>query len=252
MQNNIFMISDASYSTKTKIAGLGVVDLSTKKKYQKPVQNMGSIDDAEFYALAYSVKIALENNYDNVVFVYDRMDMDITSLKEYVKLKFDSVQFLWLKREYVHQADKLANKARKLAEQLIIKPTPPKILLKSIRRLDDKRVIKIFKSFSKIQIINACLKISNQREQQILNGYLSSTMIKTHGKDNKLIGLGSKKRTFIIFVYSVLPDNEKKSFFNYLSHIDSNIDKKKFGSFLSVNVRINYINKIFKALKKNK
>jgi len=36
MTDNIFMISDASYSSHTKCTGLGVMDLHTGKKY--PIQ----------------------------------------------------------------------------------------------------------------------------------------------------------------------------------------------------------------------
>ena len=58
MNDNIFLVSDASYSHQTKIAGLGIVDLFTGKTYSTSQVNIRSNTDDENIALVYSIKKA--------------------------------------------------------------------------------------------------------------------------------------------------------------------------------------------------
>ena len=250
MENNIFMISDASFMEDKNLAGVGVVDLNTNQKYSKIYQKVKNSYFAEFYALVYSVQIALKNNYENVVFIYDNQSLDITNLKLYVKDKFKSVQFLWLKREYVDQADKLASKALQLAKELNIKPIPYKKVMKKQKIIPDDRVlINIFCSCKDIQILNASLKFAKKREKNVIQGYILKKTIKLK-ENGKLIGVGSKKRTFMRFVYHSLSTNLKNDFYNYLCTIDPHIKKSKFKTKIPINTQVDYIKKILLNLKK--
>jgi len=55
------------------------------------------------------------------VFVYDNKSLNLDTLKLWLVGKIDSYQFLWFKRNFVYDADKLAKKARVLHEKLIVK-----------------------------------------------------------------------------------------------------------------------------------
>jgi len=114
------MISDASYSKTIKCAGLGVIDLYSNKKNSQSLQEVENSYSTEYRAVLFSVSIALKNNYKNVVFAYDNKSLDLESLKIWLKGKIDVFQFLWLRRSYVKDADKIARKARKVQEQLHI------------------------------------------------------------------------------------------------------------------------------------
>ena len=58
MHDNIFMISDASYSEATKCAGLGVIDLHSNKKYSQSLREIKDSYSAEYNAVLLSVSIA--------------------------------------------------------------------------------------------------------------------------------------------------------------------------------------------------
>ena len=65
MTNNIFMISDASYSDSTKCAGLGVIDLHTGKKYSSYICGIRNSTTAEYRALFLSVQVAINHPIKN-------------------------------------------------------------------------------------------------------------------------------------------------------------------------------------------
>ncbi len=169
MTDNIFIISDASYSSRTKCAGLGVIDLHTGKKYSHSISNIQSSHVAEYRALLFSVRIAIENGYDNVVFVYDNRALNLDTLKLWLVDKIDSYQFLWLKRVFVDDADKLARKARSLHEKLNIKDPVQK-------RLDDTELLQVFTSYSQSKIIRAFMSIASDTEYEILKSYRNNEL----------------------------------------------------------------------------
>ena len=252
MENNIFLLSDASYSDENKIAGLGVIDTFTQKKYKTTVKNINSPYEAEFHALALSIKIAVINNYSNVIFVYDCKELVLDDLKKYVINKFNTAQFLWLKRTYLGEADKLAKGARKLAEKLNIPKATKKEIKEIKEELKMKKCIKFFKSYDTKRKILAILLIANDREKEVLNGFISSSSIKIYSSSNKLLGLGSKKRTLMKFVYQILENEDKIDFLHHITYVDSNTNREAFKKNLTYSTLKGYFDGIFGKLKKNK
>ena len=157
MKDNIFMVSDASFSHQTKVAGMGVIDLYTGKKYSMSIENMKGAYEAELRALIYSVEIAISKGYDHVVFVYDNKGIKLDKLIKYTEDKFESSQFLWLKRVYVQEADNLALKARKLQENLFKGGDKKIISIKKSSSLSGKEILNYFKSKDKNSIILSCM-----------------------------------------------------------------------------------------------
>jgi len=203
MTDNKFMISDASYSEVSRCAGLGVIDLHTNKKYSESVCNIDSTYTAEYRALLLSVQIAIKNKYDNVVFVYDNKALKLETLKLWLVDKIQSYQFLWLKRSYVREADKIAKKARLLHEKLMIKNS-------CSSRIDGNALITAFKSYSQHKIIRAFMAISNKEQFEVLKGY----------RDNKkystvFISEGGLDFYCDIF-YLLSKEKNKSSFYNYI------------------------------------
>lgn len=147
MEDNIFILSDASYSDKSKVAGLGVVDTFTQKTYKLTQNFVKSAYEAEFNALALSIKIAIKKGYSNVVFVYDCKSLETDALKEYALKKIQTVQFLWLKRNYLKQSDNLAKNARKLVEKFYIKKATQEQLIEIKKNASTKNKIDKFISY---------------------------------------------------------------------------------------------------------
>lgn len=245
MEDNIFILSDASYSSQNKLAGLGVVDTFSQKRYKMCIKNISSALEAEFYALALSVKIAIKNKYTNVVFVYDCKSLEIDSLQEYVEGKIKNVQFLWLKRKYLKESDSLAKKARKLIENLNIS----KATKKDIENIETKALLEknknFFSSFSTKIKLKAAMHIANEREKEILTGFLSSSSINLNVKTK----LGTKKGTFIKFVYSILTKEDQIDFLNYLTYVNPDLNKKSFRKQLDKQTINNYLNRIYNQIK---
>ncbi len=244
MEDNVFILSDASYTSKTKLAGLGVVDTFAKKDYKLRIDNINSPYDAEFYALALGIKVAIKNGYSNVVFVYDCKSLEIESLKEYALKKIQTVQFLWLKRNYLKQSDSLAKSAKKLVERFSIKEASKEELIEIKKNASIRNKIVKFSSYSTITKIKAIKKIANKREKEILEGFITSSSVSDIKKDK----LGSKKATFMKFVYYVLTKEDKESFLNYLTYVNHNLNKKSFKKTISVSTVHNYIARILKAI----
>jgi len=177
MTNNIFIISDASYSSCTKCAGLGVIDLHTNKEYSYTLREAASSHYAEYRALLLSVAIALRNNYNNVVFVYDNKTLNLESLKVWLPGKIDSFQFLWLKRNYVKNADKIARVAREIQEQFDI--NKPKLLasVNMIKQkghtLNDQQLIEAIRCYKPEKIAKFCLTIASDEEKELVYNYFN-------------------------------------------------------------------------------
>jgi len=54
MTDNIFMISDASYSEATKCAGLSIIDLHTNQKYSHSICNIKNSYIAKYSCTLYT------------------------------------------------------------------------------------------------------------------------------------------------------------------------------------------------------
>jgi len=173
------MISDASYSSKTKCAGLGVIDLYTGRKYSHSVCNIKNSHAAEYRALLLSVRIAIKNGYDNVVFVYDNKGLNLDTLKLWLVGKIHSYQFLWLKRSFVNDADKLARKARRLYEKLHISEAAKPISSctkkkKNHNNLQNQTLIEAIRLKPVKQIAKFCSHIAGKEEKKLIDSYFDN------------------------------------------------------------------------------
>jgi len=151
-----------------------------------------------------------------VVFVYDCKNLNLESLKLWLDDKIKSYQFLWLKREYVKEADKLARKARVLQQKLPV--------LKGIKLTEDgKNLLKMFKEHSRQKILIAFRSIANKNERIVL-----STLIKNEKYSPILIDESSLD--FYSDVYHLIKkDKSKKTFFKYINkNFAGNINHARF------------------------
>ena len=191
---NKFMMCDASYSSQTKCAGLGVIDLSTGEEYTFSYDNIENTSKAELLGLIFSIKIALSKNYKNVVFIYDNKTLPIDMIEQWLAKKKGVYQFLWLKREYLKEVDKLAKQARVLREKLNIKT----------EHITDKKLVPVFKKYSHHQIIKSFMIMANKSEYTFLKDYISNLKHPT-----------------------VLVKEESLQFFSNIYHLTAEQDQKK-------------------------
>jgi len=229
MTDNIFMISDASYSSRTKYAGLGVIDLYSQKRYSQALQEVKDSYHAEYRALLLSVSIALKNNYNNVVFVYDNKNLNLESLKVWLHGKIDSFQFLWLKRSYVKNADKIARTARELQEQLCI--DKPKQLSsvnakkKKTPNLNDQQLIEAIRCYKPEKIVKFCLTIASNEEKKLVNHYFNKK------KSTKYTPTKNGVDALMLLCF-LFPKELRKNFFLY---VKNRIEDKKYQSKITRN-----------------
>ncbi|MDD2368184.1 MAG: hypothetical protein PHQ90_02705 [Sulfuricurvum sp.] len=111
MENNVIYLSDASYDHLTKEAGIGVKNLATNESHCVFVHAV-NVHEAEEFALIEAITHAITHHHRNCVFVYDNMGIDTKSIGEFFSKMFDQIQFLWMKRDYLKQVDKLACNVR--------------------------------------------------------------------------------------------------------------------------------------------
>lgn len=117
MQPNVIYLSDASYEHETGYAGLGIKNLSTGESLSMSIQAEG-VGAAEEYALIFAIEHALTHGHHNCVFVYDNISIDTQSLHAFYSGMFEKLQFMWFKREYLGEVDRLASMARSKKEKL--------------------------------------------------------------------------------------------------------------------------------------
>lgn len=216
MTDNIFMISDASYSSKTKCAGLGVIDLHTGKKYSHSVCDIKNSHAAEYRALLLSVRIAIENGYDNVVFVYDNKGLNLDTLKLWLVGKIHSYQFLWLKRAFVDDADKLARKARALYEKLHISEVTKPISTsrkkkKTHNNLQNQSLIEAIRLKPVIQIANFCSHIASKEEKNLIDSYFNNKKSKDYTPTKNGVDT-------LMLLCHLLPKDIRKNFFLFVKN----------------------------------
>lgn len=234
MRDNIFLVADASYSQISKCAGLGVVNLNTGERYVETHFDIPSSLYAEYRALILSVQIALKNNYDNVVFIYDNKTLNVSMLEKHLKGKIEFYQFLWLKRNYLSQADELAKDAREFYEKIGRKRSSHK----------NKELIAKFKSYGTKKILQAFSLIANTSEKEIIRGYLSGS-----GYANALVG--ERSIGFFRTIVNLLPRENKAEFVKYLNrHAAFDFYKKGRISPQKESVYLTKIHQIGEAYKK--
>lgn len=112
MEANVIYLSDASYDPLTKEAGIGVTNLTTNQS-RSLYLHATSVHEAEEFALIEAIEHAIEHHHRNCVFVYDNMGIDTKNIGAFFSRMFDRIQFLWMKRDYLKQVDKLACNVRR-------------------------------------------------------------------------------------------------------------------------------------------
>jgi hypothetical protein len=243
LHENIFLISDASYCTKSKVAGLATFDTSTGRKFSDSII-CGSSREAEFTALAFSVKIALQNQYNNVVFVYDDMTLNIERIDQYITGKIQHYQFLWLKRSYLFEVDKLAKKARKVQESLG-KVANQKLKLRMPgHQLQGKELLEAFKDRDPIAILRSSCVIADTKERRCLDLYMGNKNIASNVFEDV-------DYDFLNFIYHMLAAKDQPLFFQFLNIvITDGVIKNKICQPKKQTVYIQTVELIIRELKK--
>lgn len=111
MDKNVIYMSDSSFDLTTKEAGLAIKNLSTGETHTCFVHAQSCME-AEEFALLEAISHAIEHGHLNCVFIYDSLAINTKLLQEFYKNRFDCIQFMWFKREYVSEVDQLARKVR--------------------------------------------------------------------------------------------------------------------------------------------
>ena len=222
MTPNKFLISDASFDMRTDSAGIGVIDLHTKRKYMQKLENCPDSQYAEYRALILSAQIALQNKYDNVVFVYDNMTLNVKMLDKHLIDRIKHYQFLWLKREYLHEADKLARKAHELQQTIYVE------------QIYD--LVQAYKSYGDNSKLKTMMLIATSEQRKVLKAFIDKERHAGFQLDEKNIH-------FFRTAYGLIQNNKlKKKFLNFLNrHFYINIfdreifkkqSKKHYAAFI--------------------
>ena len=202
MQNNIFLLSDANYSSITKIAGIRVIDTNTKKEYCFTINNINTSHEAQYRAVLCSVNIALKNHYQNVVFGYDYKNLDLTHLKEQLKGKFHCAQFLWLKKAHHKHPNKILKSSCNL--EFSNDTSNPDYL-------NNNDIYEAFTKYSASKIIRSFTAIANKEQKIFLMTFLRN-------KPHVSIPIRDENISFYKTIYHLL---EKKSRINFLKFIEN-------------------------------
>lgn len=102
-----FLFSDASYDHTIGQAGIGIVDMYDHERHAEVVRCANSTE-AEWIALLGAIELAAKKEYKHVVFVYDCRSINTSELKCFFAPIFLTMQFLWLRRDYLRRTDRLA------------------------------------------------------------------------------------------------------------------------------------------------
>lgn len=111
MENNVIYLSDASYDTHTKEAGIGIKNLFTGHTDAIAMTAVSAFE-AEEFALIEAINHAQRHGHKNCVFIFDNININTKSIGEFFSPMFEKIQFLWMKREYLHEVDALAYNVR--------------------------------------------------------------------------------------------------------------------------------------------
>lgn len=202
MQLNKILYSDASYDTLSKTASISVYDVISEKTFNNLYHKIENITIAETMALRYSISIAINQNYDNVVFIYDNYGIDVNKLKEEYQSFFKVIQFVWLKREFLTKVDNNAKEALRACFSTAThektnheeKTLPHPILsIEDLRNANANDTKKYF-----------CENLFNKKEQRIIKAWEGKK------RDPKLIYSGSINFTKFRLLYMFITEKEVK------------------------------------------
>lgn len=111
MERNVIYCSDASFNPRTKEAGLGIKNLTTGVSHSVAL-SASSVQEAEEFALLEAINHAILHRHRNCIFVYDNLAIDTASIGAFYAKAFEMIQFLWCKRDYLVEVDRLAANVR--------------------------------------------------------------------------------------------------------------------------------------------
>jgi len=118
-------LSDASFDHKTRVSVIGITETISGKTYQFLYENPKNPTDAEKFGVQKAIEIALNEKFDNVVFICDNKSaINMTRKKFFSKEELRSLfwytQFVWLPREFMGSADFLSKHVDKELEAKIL------------------------------------------------------------------------------------------------------------------------------------
>lgn len=111
MDTNVIYLSDASFDHTTKEVGIGIKNLYTGLSLSI-FTHAQNIVEAEEFALLEAINHAIIHGHRNCVFVYDCIAIDTKSIGDFYANMFEKLQFMWFKRDYLHEVDRLASNVR--------------------------------------------------------------------------------------------------------------------------------------------
>lgn len=236
-----FIISDASHSPNSNVAGIGLIDLSTHQKQRTSLENISNALDAEKKALSFAIEYAKNKKYQHVVFVYDALGINLEPFKECTKNDFKTAQFLWLSRKCTYGADRIAKFARNFKEDKIKQGGYQR---KYLQELSDDQLLSKFRSYEDMAIIKAFIKISDEKQKSILRYYLENfdKYLKSY-----MFEVNRQELFFFQYIYYFLTSEHKKMFASFV--IDQCVEvAKDFKSMKPIDEYIVIIEQLIQKL----
>ncbi len=213
MQENKILFSDSSYSQETKIASISVYDVVEDSYETRVVKNIKNVFVAETMALKFSVSLAIARGYENVVFIYDNINIDKEAIRQEYQEFFKMIQFVWLKREFLKKVDSCAKKALrdcfKIEKAQNSKSITKKVPNNSENEFNNlKQLILIYKKLELPILIEKFKEnVFNKHEKYIIENWQNNLL------DKKKIFSGSIDFIRYRLFYSLLNKNKMKSEF---------------------------------------
>ena len=104
-QKTGIFLCDASYDKKDGSSIIGILEKKSKKTWQKVI-TATSPTDAEEQGLSYALSESLKMNLRNTIFICDNKEA-ISKRQSHISIS-ESIQWLWMPREFLDQADFLS------------------------------------------------------------------------------------------------------------------------------------------------
>jgi ribonuclease HI len=125
MINFGIFVSDASFDHKTRTSVIGIKELVSKQTFQK-ITSATSPTHAEKLGIEESLRIALNKNITNCVFISDNKKAINNVRQEFFKKELNKtifwyVQFLWIPRDFISEIDSLSKNVSSKEEVLKVK-----------------------------------------------------------------------------------------------------------------------------------
>lgn len=214
MKTAIF-ITDASFNKKDKTALIGIKNITDKKTYQKSII-ANNPKEAEKEGIYEVIKIASKEKVNNLIifcdnkFAIQEVKKDFFS-NEINKTKFWYIQFVWLKREYLEEADFLSKNINIELEKEV-KENKNRAIREKIEKLEREATKHIFD-----------VKIDNSIVEEVFN--------KRKNQFHKLITIENLESTLFTKKDLTFKEAEENIFLEIekiekdLSKIEDNIEK---------------------------